>query len=171
MNTASAVPDWLQYAQALAQTFVVPLVGSAITAIGAWIAMQQMRIARKKLDHDRYEKRLKIFEAAHALLAEAVVEDTVSNPVLKRFFVDVIDAPFHFGDDIVKYLEELGTVASSIKVSQEALAEQTDAKLREELQVDVSKNLLWIQQELQSGNLVRRFRPYLALDPKDATKR
>lgn len=171
MNTVSTLPIWLQYAQALAQTFVVPVVGSVIAAIGAIIALQQMRIARKKLDHDRYEKRLKIFEAAHALLAEAVVEDTVSDPVLKRFFVDVIDAPFHFGDDVVKYLEELGTVASSVKVSQEALAEQTDTKLREELKSEASKNLLWIQQELQTGNLVRRFRPYLALDPKDAKRR
>jgi hypothetical protein len=150
------------------QALAVPLLGFVIAAIGTWIALQQMRIARMKLDHDRYEKRLKIFEAAHALLAEAVVKDSISDSVLKRFFVDVVDAPFHFGDEIVKYLDQLGTVGSSAKVRQEAIVDQADSKLREELKSEMKKDLFWIQQELQSGNLVRRFRPYLALNPKDA---
>jgi hypothetical protein len=170
MNTTSILPTWLQYLQALALV-AVPCVGTIVAAIGAWIALQQMRVARMKLDHDRYEKRLKIFEAAHALLAEAVVKDAISDALLKRFFVDAIDAPFHFADDVVKYLERLGTIASSVKVGQQALADETDAKLREKLKDDIKNELLWLQQELQSGKLINRFRPYLALDPRDARRR
>ena len=161
--TASSLPPWLQYLQALSLV-AIPFVGLIITGLGAWIALQQMRIARMKLDHDRYERRLRIFEASHALLSEAIVKETVSDATLKVFFVETVVAPFHFDDGVVEYLQRLGTVASSVRVTNQALADETDAKSRAKLAEDGKRDLLWLQQELQSGTLVNRFRRDLALD-------
>jgi hypothetical protein len=49
------LPSWVQILQALA----IPL----IAAVGTWVAIQQMRIARIKLHHDLYHRRYAVFQA------------------------------------------------------------------------------------------------------------
>jgi hypothetical protein len=50
-----SMPFWVQVLQALA----VPVIAAA----GAWVALQQMHIARVKLQHDLYDRRYAVFEA------------------------------------------------------------------------------------------------------------
>lgn len=64
------MPFWVQVLQALA----VPV----IAAVGAWVALQQMHIARVKLQHDLYERRYAVFEAVRRFLDEAVSHKIVS---------------------------------------------------------------------------------------------
>jgi hypothetical protein len=163
LNPTSALPTWLQYVQLIA-VLAIPL-------LAALIAYEQMRIARMKLNHDRYERRLKIFEAAHALLAEAVTTDAISDDVLKRYFADTVAAPFHFNDDIVRYLEKVGTVAGALRARQSALQHEADQAKRDLIQTEADSELLWCQQELQTGRLVNTFRRDLALDPRQVRSR
>jgi hypothetical protein len=162
---ATCLPQWLQYMQAGALV-LVPLVGTVIAAVGAGIARQQMRIAQQKLDHDRYEKRLKVFAAAHRLLSEAVTADTISDQNFKQFIVDIVEAPFHFGDEIVSYLKRIETLAGSLIQNQRASRADADADHRARAKQEADSELLWMQEELQNGNLISQFRLYLALDPK-----
>ncbi len=53
--SGSSLPLWVQVLQALA----VPV----IAAVSAWVAWQQMHIARTKLQHDRYDRRYAVFQA------------------------------------------------------------------------------------------------------------
>jgi hypothetical protein len=165
MNTTSILPPYLQYLQALALV-AIPVVGTIIAGIGARIALQQMRIARMKLDHDRYEKRLKVFDAARRLLSEAVVADAISDATFKQFVVDTAETPFHFGDEIVQYLKRLETLAGSLMVNQRASEQEGDVDRRAKAKQQADSKLLWLQNELQNGSLISSFRPYLALDPK-----
>jgi hypothetical protein len=65
------LPLWLQYLQAVALV-LIPI-------IGAWIAWQQVRIARAKLHFDLYKKRFAVFEAARRLIAEAITAAMLAN--------------------------------------------------------------------------------------------
>ena len=71
--------SWVQTLQALA----VPM----IAAVGAWIAIQQMRIARIKLQHDLYDRRYAVFQAVRRFLDEAVANSLVSSDTLRTFVV------------------------------------------------------------------------------------
>ena len=48
------LPLWVQVLQAL----LVPV----IAAVGAWVALQQMYLARVKLQHDLYDRRYAVFQ-------------------------------------------------------------------------------------------------------------
>jgi len=54
------LPLWVKALQALA----VPV----IAAVGASVAVQQMVIARVKLQHDLYDRRYAVFDAVRAFL-------------------------------------------------------------------------------------------------------
>jgi hypothetical protein len=64
--SSSSLPLWVQVLQALA----VPV----IAAVGAWVALQQMHIARTKLQHDLYDRRYAVFQAVRRFLDEASVQ-------------------------------------------------------------------------------------------------
>jgi hypothetical protein len=91
--------SWVQILQALA----VPM----IAAVGAWVAIQQMRIARIKLQHDLYDRRYAVFQAVRRFLDEAVANSLVSSDTLRTFLVGTADAEFLFPDELAAYLVEM----------------------------------------------------------------
>jgi hypothetical protein len=93
------MPFWVQVLQALA----VPV----IAAVGAWVALQQMHIARVKLQHDLYERRYAVFEAVRRFLDEAVSHKIVSRETYRSFALCTADAPFLFDDRLAAYLKEM----------------------------------------------------------------
>jgi hypothetical protein len=60
----SQLPVWVQYAQALG----APLLAVVIGGFGAWIAFQQMRLARIKVQHDTYDRKYAVFLAVRWVL-------------------------------------------------------------------------------------------------------
>jgi hypothetical protein len=58
------LPLWLQYGQALG----APLLAGVIGVVGTWIALQQMRLARVKVQHDTYDRKFAVFVAVRSLL-------------------------------------------------------------------------------------------------------
>jgi hypothetical protein len=165
MNAPVVLPEWLQYAQAIGAV-ATPILAAIVASLAAWIALQQMRIARMKLDHDRYEKRVAVFEAARKLLAEAVTTDSISRETFREFVVGTSVAPFHFGNEVVQYLDQIRRTAGSLMVNQRAANERADTEDGARAKNEAEKQLLWLQNELQDGYLINRFRGYLALTSK-----
>jgi hypothetical protein len=62
--------------------------------VGAWIAYQQVRIAKAKLKFDLYSKRYAVFEAARNLWIEVVQHDHVDTPAIKDFLAKTSEAVF-----------------------------------------------------------------------------
>jgi hypothetical protein len=73
----SALPVWIQYIQAGA-VILIPI-------IGAFIANQQVKIARVKLQHDLYERRFEVFQAARKLLAHVITNGNASDDQLRKY--------------------------------------------------------------------------------------
>jgi hypothetical protein len=107
------LPTWLQYLQAGA-VVLIPLVG-------AWIAWQQVQIARVKLRFDLYDKRFAVFEAVRKLVGEAITHDNVSASSLNAYTLGTADAEFLFDGSLSKYLRELFKHASMLSTLKYAI--------------------------------------------------
>jgi uncharacterized ubiquitin-like protein YukD len=77
-------------------------------AIGTtYIAWQQWKTNQRKLILDRYDRRLKVFEETRSLIAQVIQRATVSYDELGKFYFNVSEAEFLFGDDISIYIDEI----------------------------------------------------------------
>jgi len=99
----SQLPLWVQYAQALG----APLLAVAIAGVGAWLAWQQVRIARVRLQHDLYDRRFAVFQAARKFLAEVMTHGYPSDDQIRLYVVGTADAGFLLNADVATYLEEI----------------------------------------------------------------
>ena len=75
-----------------------------IPLVGAWLAWQQVQIARVKLQHDLFERRYNVFAAARRLLAQIDTHRRPSDEDLRAFMLGTSDAVFLFDDDLAGYL-------------------------------------------------------------------
>jgi hypothetical protein len=107
------LPTWLQYLQAGA-VILIPL-------IGAWIAWQQVQIARAKLHFDLYEKRFAVFEAARRLIGEAIRTANITTSSLNAYTLGTADAVFLLSDEANKYLRDVAKHAAALSTMQYAI--------------------------------------------------
>jgi hypothetical protein len=151
----TALPAWLQWLQAVALVF--------IPVVGAWIAWQQVRIARAKLHFDLYEKRFAIFEAARKLISEAITTASVSQSILSTYTLDTSDAVFLLSDDIAKYLVDISSHAIKLSVMQSVIeANPVGSQQRIDIAKQIGDENKWFNEQLDA--LVARFTPFLKLD-------
>jgi len=152
--SGSSLPFWVQVLQALA----VPV----IAAVGAWVAWQQMHIARTKLQHDLYDRRYAVFQAARRFLDEASMQKIVSAETFRSFVLGTADAAFLFDDRLAAYLKEMrdrAAKAQSIFMAMEDLP-AGDEKAR--ASAAAGEQFIWLMQQIDG--LVDKFRPFLTLD-------
>jgi hypothetical protein len=67
----SRLPLWVQYGQALGALVLAGVIG----CLGAWIALQQMHLARVKLQRDTYDGKYTVFVAVRSLLIVVAASD------------------------------------------------------------------------------------------------
>lgn len=151
------LPLWVQALQALA----VPV----IAAVGAWVAVQQMVIARVKLQHDLYDRRYAVFDAVRTFLNEAVRNQVVSQETCRTFALKTADAEFLFDDGLAAYLKEMREHAFKaqalyITMQQMGPGDQKDAALRA-----ASVHTTWLIDQIDG--LALRFRPFLMLEKRE----
>jgi hypothetical protein len=149
------VPGWVQILQALA----VPV----IAAVGAWVAIQQMRIARIKLQHDLYDRRYAVFQAVRRFLDEALANQLVSSETLRAFVLGTSDAEFLLPDDLAEYLarmRERARTAQSIYMVMPALL--PGSQQLADASRAANEHMQWLGEQVEG--LSARFRPSLKLD-------
>lgn len=156
------LPFWLQYLQASALI--------AIPAIGAWLAWQQVQIARIKLQHDLYDRRYRVFDATRRMLANVCAKGSISGEDLRTFTISTGDAIFLFDDDLAKYLDQemtphlralilIGNVIDDVYVEER----------RAEIETEKFDHLKWLNEQLTG--LADKFKPFLKLDKRQRAPR
>jgi hypothetical protein len=152
------LPLWLQYVQAVA----VPILTIVIALFGAWIAREQMKIARTKLQHDLYDRRFAVFQAARKLLAELVTHGTVLDEDIRAYRIGTADSVFLFDQDLTEYLEEIGKRVTKLRSIITLLNSLPTGEKRNTF-IDAESDILsWMIEQLPNG-LIARFKPYLTL--------
>jgi hypothetical protein len=149
------LPPWLQYLQAGA-VILIPL-------IGAWIAWQQVQIARAKLHFDLYEKRFAVFEAARSLIGEAIRSANLTTSSLNAYTLGTADAVFLLSDDVNKYLRDVAKHAVALSTMQYAIEPlPVGSQQRVDMSEKIGEETLWFNNQLDE--LIAHFRPFLKLD-------
>jgi hypothetical protein len=149
-----SLPLWVRVPQALA----VPV----IAAVGAWIALQQMSIARVKLQHDLYDRRYAVFDAVRRLLEEAISTKIVSSETFNSFALGTADAAFLFDDDLAAYLKEMRERAAKARSIHIAMEGMPVGDQRASAAKAAEEPSLWLIDQVRVFD--EKFRPFLTLD-------
>jgi hypothetical protein len=87
----------------LFQGLLTPVIG----AIAVYIAWQQWNTNRQKLNLDRYDRRLRIYEEVRKILSIVARDAYASTDDLLKFRTSVSEADFLFGPEVMKYIDEI----------------------------------------------------------------
>jgi hypothetical protein len=150
------LPLWSQTLQAPA----VPV----IAAVGAWVAIQQMVIARVKLQHDLYDRRYAVFDAVRAFLDEAISSRIVSPETFRTFALKTADAEFLFDDGLAGYLREMREHASKAQAIYITMQQMEPGDQMAAAFSAASEHKMWLVNQIDG--LAARFRPFLMLEKR-----
>jgi hypothetical protein len=117
--------DWNAVAE-FSKSMLTPTIG----AVTVYIAWQQWKTNQQKLDFDRYDRRLKIYDELLNFIAVAL-DSKVTSKNLTDFHKTISDANFIFGDDIIEYLNEVYGHCSKLFVMQEQYKSETQPNTSE----------------------------------------
>jgi hypothetical protein len=141
----------------------------AIPLVGAWLAWQQVQIARVKLQHDLFERRYNVFAAARRLLAQIDTHRRPSDEDLRAFMLGTSDAVFLFDDDLAGYLIEMGLRARKLQTLEKLLETQPNIPPtipigpgRAQSVNEAEEHFSWFVAQL--NDLVEKFKPFLKLE-------
>jgi hypothetical protein len=152
--SSSSLPAWAQWVQF---AFVL-----AIPAVGAWLAAQQVAIARAKLRHDLFDRRFAVFHAARSLIASIFREGDVTNEALQSYTLGIIDARFLLSVEVDEYLQSIRHRAIDLHTSKVSLEGVEDQAERRRLSDKWAMDIKWL---LAQGDPLREaFGPFLRLE-------
>lgn len=122
----NSLPIWLQYVQIGALLL--------LTAVGVWIALQQMLIARAKLQHDLFDRRHRIFHAARTFLGMIIATaGHIKFDDLIEFNSKTLDAEFLLDQEVAEYLAQLSRRAAKLAGITEDLGLPAEPNLDKDL--------------------------------------
>jgi hypothetical protein len=140
---------------------------AAIARQQADTATLQADLANVRLQHDLYDRRYRLYEAARALLIKISRDATVDTEAIFEFAGGTGDAVFLLNAEVVAYFEEmrkkairLGFLKSTINLPQ--YADKRSAMIDEEGQI-----VLWFVDQFPL--LADKFKPFLVLDKRNIT--
>lgn len=83
------------------------LLTPVIAGIAAYIAWQQWKTNQQKLNLDRYERRLKIYQEVRQILGRVLGARKATSNELVAFITAVSEADFLFDADVPAYIDEI----------------------------------------------------------------
>ena len=95
--------------------FLAALLTPLLAIIATYIAYQQHRTNRLKVQSDLYERRLRIYEGLAELLAHVCAHADVGDEELRLFSQKTRESWFLFGAEIPKYLDTVFRSAVDVK--------------------------------------------------------
>lgn len=140
-----------------------------IAAVGAWVAWQQMHIARAKLQHDLYDRRYAVFQAVRRFLDEASTQQIVSTETLRSFALGTTDAAFLFDDRLAGYLKEMRDHAAKAQSIFMAMESLPPGEEKARASAAAGEHFIWLMR--QPDGLADKFRPFLTLDRRSRSAR
>jgi len=101
------MPYWLQIPQGL----LTPL----IAIITTYIAWQQWQATKLKMNLERYERRLKIYQETHKFISEVITDLKPELPQMYGFYSATAEADFICPPQIREYLDEIFSRALKLR--------------------------------------------------------
>jgi hypothetical protein len=106
------------------------------------IARQQKIINKQKLDFDRFDRRLKVYDELRKFIAISLDGKTTGKDLID-FHRNISDVHFIFDDDIIKYLNEVSDHCKKLFVLHEQYKSETQPKPGN-LANDINTESIWL---------------------------
>ena len=144
------------------------LLTPTIAVIATYVAYQQWRVNKTRLDLDLYDRRLAIYKAVDAFYGDVGIQGRATYPMVSQLRCATAEAPFLFSGEIEKHLKEISEKAMRLA----ALRKQTDpapgehglpvGEARNKACEEASTLVLWLLQDAKVESR-KRFGKYLRL--------
>lgn len=133
---------------------------AVITACAVWVALQQMIIARKKLNHDLFDRRFAVFTATQDFLFACLNRSLDMKADIKDFSNAIRAAPFLFDKDVNDFLLEILDTGKKIQIFAPYVTRRDIPDHESQLEdYTNAHDLLWEESE----SLTSRFEPTMNL--------
>ena len=86
-----------------------------IALIVVFIAYQQWKTNDRRLKHEMFDRRYRVFEAAQNFIITALRDLTIEQKDLKVFYAEKLGAGFIFDADVEKYLNTMFEKATQLR--------------------------------------------------------
>lgn len=134
-----------------------------IAVITAYIAWQQAVTSRQKLNLDRYDRRLRIYEEVRKILSIIMRDGKANTDELLRFRVSVSEADFLFGPEIPQYIDEIYTHGLRLSVCKEEYRDYTQDQPEgydhEKVVAEMHAEFAWLTDQFEPAK--QKFKKYL----------
>jgi len=143
----------------ISKSLLTPLI--AIVAV--YIAWQQAITSRQKLNLDRYDRRLRIYEEVRKVLSIILRDAKANTDDLLKFRVSTSEADFLFGPEVPRYIDEIYRRGLNLwrwtqeyrDLSQEHVEGYDHNKVVDEMH----KELTWLTDQFEPAK--QKFKKYL----------
>ncbi|MEK7723885.1 MAG: hypothetical protein AAB336_06020 [Acidobacteriota bacterium] len=139
------------------------LLTPVIAIVTCYIAYQQWKTNRDKLNLDRYERRLEVYKEVISFISIGIREANYENNELMSFKPKVSEADFLFGEEIPKYINELQKRAVNLSYWNKEYRDFTQSKPEnydhEKVVEGKHTELVWISSQLEPAR--KLFKKYL----------
>lgn len=140
---------------------MIELITIVTAIIVTYIAWQQYRTNRYKLNLDLFDRRWKIWKSLQTLLTKSL-EGHVDLSDIDNFRIEIKNATFLFGDEVLQYLEGVSDKIYRQKVLQDQLKNTINlpaGKERKRISKEESELLEWIHKQFDVSKTV--FKEYM----------
>ena len=159
----------LEQIAALSTAFLTLL----IAIIATYIAWQQWKTNRQKLNLDRYERRLRVYEEVRKILSIIVRDANASTEDLLKFRTSVSEADFLFGPEIPKYIDEIYRRGLNLRrwhqEYRDYTQEQPEGYDHKKVVDEMHHELVWLTQQFDPAK--EKFRQYLDMSKLNPARR
>ena len=152
LGSVLAGKDWIKVLTAL----LTPMVAIAGIAIGVF----QWKINQKRLQHELFERRIKLYTVITTHIANGISSGIFTNEEETQFLRDTKHARFIFGKDIADFVDEIYRKSLDLSFFSRR-EEQLSGVALEKVIENRSRVFKWFEAEL--NNIQNRFEKYLQL--------
>ncbi len=149
----------LEYVAEVSKALLTPL----IAVVATYIAWQQWKTNQQKLNLERYDRRLRVYEEVRKILSIIFRDANASTDDLLKFRTSVSEADFLFGPEIPAYIDEVYKRGLKLwRCNQEyrdSTQQQTEGYNHNEVVKEMHQELTWLTE--QFGPAKEKFRKYL----------
>ncbi len=139
------------------------LLTPVIAALATYIAWQQWQTNRQRLNLDRYDRRLRVYEEVRKILSIILRDANASTEDLLKFRTSVSEADFLFGPEVMEYIDQIYKRGLSLRRWNQEYRDHTQEKPpgydHKKVVEEMHKELEWLTGQFEPAKHI--FRKYL----------
>jgi hypothetical protein len=132
-----------------------------IAIVTTYIAWQQWKTNQQKLNLEKYDRRLHVYERVKEILSIVLRENRVSREALINYRLSVSEADFLFGSEIIEYIDEIYQHGLDLDLLYESTQHRSEGYDHNNVADKRHDELAWFTEQFKLAK--EKFRKYLDL--------